>query len=79
MPLFRQPVTQLHERTHLVGQLAGVAQHEGQDLGLVVLHLDLLQDGDHKHGCLTHTRLCLAQHVVAHDRLGDALVLHCGE
>jgi hypothetical protein len=54
-----------------------VAQHHRQHLRLVVLDLDLLQDGDHKHGGLAHARLGLTQDVVAHDRLGDALVLHC--
>lgn len=64
-------------RPHLVRQLARVAQHDGEHLGLVVLHLDLLQDGDHKHRSLAHAGLGLAQHVVPHDRLGDALVLDC--
>lgn len=34
---------------HLVGQLTRVAQHQRQHLRLVVSHLNLLQDGDHKH------------------------------
>lgn len=61
----------------LVRELARVAEHDGEHLGLVVGDLDLLQDRDHKHRRLAHARLGLAEHVVAHDRLRDALVLDC--
>ncbi len=63
---------------HLVCQLARVAQHNGLDLGRVILDSDLLQDGDDKHGRLAHARLGLAQDVHTEDGLGYALVLDCG-
>ena len=50
-----------------------------QDAHLVVHRLQLLQRGDDKDGCLTHTALGLAHHVHAEDCLRDALVLNCGE
>ena len=62
--------------SHLVGQLARVAQHDGLHLALLV-GLQLLQDGDGEHGGLAHAGLGLAQDVLAQDRLGDALVLDC--
>lgn len=60
----------------LIGQLAGVAQDERAHLA--GHGLELLQHGEHEHSCLTHTGFGLADDIHAEDRLGDALVLHCG-
>lgn len=43
---------------------------------LSIDRLDLLQGGQHKHRCLAHPRLGLAQDVHAQDGLGNALVLN---
>jgi hypothetical protein len=44
---------------------------------LAVLGVELLQRCEHKHGCLPHPRLGLADDVHPEDRLRDALVLDC--
>ena len=69
--------TDAHPRTHLVRQLARVAQDERLHLGVGLLNHNLLQDCDDKHRRLAHAGLGLAQHILAQDGLGDALVLHC--
>jgi len=61
--------------THLVGQLAGVAQHDGRHLAL--LGIQLLQHGQHEDRGLAHAGLGLAQDVHAQDGMGDALMLDC--
>lgn len=61
-------------------ELARVAHHQRLHAAVLVAGLDveLLQHRQHKHGRLAHARLGLAQHVVAQNRLGNALVLHLG-
>jgi len=63
----------------LVGELARVGHDEDLDvvLGLLVAEVELLERRDHKHGCLTHATLGLAEHVGTEDGDGDGLLLDC--
>ena len=58
----------------LHGELANVSQHK--DRHLTIHWLDLVQCGKYEHSSLAHSTLGLAKHVVALDRLWDALALH---
>ncbi len=58
---------------NLVGQLAGVAQHQHANLAL--FRLQLLQRGNDKDGCLAHAGLGLADDVAAQHCRRDALLL----
>jgi hypothetical protein len=72
-PEIKQEISNDKQKTHLVGQLAGVAQYEhGHD---ALFRLELVERREHKHGRLSHPRLGLANHVHAHDGRRDGLVL----
>jgi len=59
----------------LMGQLAGVANHQCQYTRVCVV-FQLFENRDDKDGCFSHSTLGLAQHISAQNCLGDALVLH---
>ena len=59
---------------NLIGQFARVAQN--QDGYLPVHRIQLLEGRQDEDGRLAHTRLGLAKHVHAQDRLRNAFVLH---
>lgn len=57
----------------LVGQLAGVAEHN--HMHLAIDGLQLVQCGEHEDGGLAHAGLGLADDVASEHSLGNALVL----
>jgi hypothetical protein len=61
----------------LVGELTGVAHNQNRsDTGLRLL-VHLLEGSEDEDGCLSETRLGLAENVVAEDGLGNCNLLDC--
>ncbi len=55
-------------------QFAGMAEDENRDLA--VDGLQLLESRQNKDGCLSMTRLCLAQDIHSQNSLGNTFLLH---